>query len=287
MYAVECKAVEKSFGKKKVFDNLSLALEENKIYALLGRNGAGKTTLLKLIATQFLPNQGEILINGQPAYENEEVLKKICFMTETLAGFDGYKLQKIFQIAKNFYENWDEEMKDRLCRIYELEGKEKLSSLSKGKQTAVSLVIGMASRCPIVMFDEIYSGMDPQARQKFYEILIEDYEKQPRTFLVSTHLIDEMSQMFTDAVIIDKGQILLCESMEAIHEKAWKCVGRKELIEELDSVNVLSRKYIGSIGEAAFYGELSPEQAEDFRAQGMELSSLSLQELFLAITNDK
>jgi ABC-2 type transport system ATP-binding protein len=129
--------------------------------------------------------------------------------------------------------------------------------------------------------------MDPQARQKFYEILIEDYEKQPRTFLVSTHLIDEMSQMFTDAVIIDEGKILLCESMEAIHEKAWKCVGRKELIETLDSVNVLSRKYIGSIGEAAFYGELSPEQAEDFRAQGMELSSLSLQELFLAITNDK
>ncbi|MCI8991802.1 MAG: ABC transporter ATP-binding protein [Eubacterium sp.] len=284
MKVIECERVNKRFGKKTVFEDLNLSFEENKIYALLGRNGAGKTTLLKLIATQFLPNEGTIKINGESAYENEKVLKKLCFMTENLLGYDGYKVSKIFKIAKRFYENWDEGFKDHLCKLYQLDVEAKLGSLSKGQQTAVSLVIGMASRCPIVMFDEIYAGMDPVARAQFYDILAAEWETNPRTFVISTHLIEEMSQMFTDVVIIDKGKILIDESVEDVHQKSWKISGAREIIDALDIGKVLSRKYIGSVGEASVYGEISDSEREKMQAEGLEVDSLTLQELFLALT---
>lgn len=284
MKVIECEQVNKRFGKKEVFQDLNLSFEENKIYALLGRNGAGKTTLLKLIATQFLPNEGTIKINGESAYENENVLKKLCFMTENLLGFDGYKVSKIFKIARQFYENWDEEFKDRLCGLYQLDVGMKLGNLSKGQQTAVSLIIGMASRCPIVMFDEIYAGMDPVARTQFYEILAAEWETNPRTFIISTHLIEEMSQMFTDVVIIDKGKVLIDESVENVHQKSWKISGAREKIDALNTGKVLNRKYIGSIGEASVYGEISDSEREKMQAEGLEIDSLTLQELFLALT---
>lgn len=284
MKVIECEQVNKKFGKKAIFEDLNLSFEENRIYALLGRNGAGKTTLLKLIATQFLPNEGRIKINGESAYENEKVLKKLCFMTENLLGYDGYKVSKIFKIAKQFYENWDEAFKDRLCELYQLDVGMKLSNLSKGQQTAVSLIIGMASRCPIVMFDEIYAGMDPVARAQFYEILAAEWETNPRTFIISTHLIEEMSQMFTDVVIIDKGRILVDESVENVHQKSWKISGAREKIDALDAGKVLSRKYIGGVGEASVYGEISDSEREKMQAEGLEIDSLTLQELFLALT---
>lgn len=212
MIAVKCNNVSKAFGKTKALEQVSFELEKGKIYGLLGKNGAGKTTLLNCLCTKYLPDSGEIYVLEEEAYENEKVLSQICFMSDYMESFSVKRVNAILKFASQFYEKWDDLLMNRLLDFFEINRKSLYEALSKGKKTAVSIIIGLCSGCEIVLLDEIYSGLDAAARKSFYEILMEEQEKAPRTFLLSTHLIEEMSGLFDEVLIMDKGKIILNDS---------------------------------------------------------------------------
>lgn len=283
---VECKNVSKSFKDKKALDNVSFRLEGNKIYALLGRNGAGKTTLLNCLCTKFIPDSGFINLLGEEAYENENVLKEICFMSDHMQGFESRKVKKVLKYAKTFYERWNDSLMEKLIEFFEIYTEKFYSDLSKGQQTEVSIIIGLCSGCKIVLLDEIYSGLDAVARKNFYEILLDEQEKNPRTFILSTHLIEEMSGLFTDVIIIDNGKIVLCEDMDIVHRKAYKCVGRSDDKELLAEKNIVAANKLGTVTEYIVYDELDGEEIDTLREKGFNISSAALQELFIAFTEN-
>lgn len=293
MNAIECKNITKTFQSEEkgkqgeviaAVDNISFAVEEKGIYALLGRNGAGKTTLLNMLCTKYIPNEGEVLLFGEPAYENEKQLKNICFMSDDMPAFDGFKVKKILAYAKAFYESFDHELCRRLLTLYEVKEETLYAALSKGRQTALSMIIGLCSNCGIVLFDEIYSGLDAVARQQFYEILMEQQEKKPRTYILSTHLIEEMSGLFTDVIIIDRGKLILTSSMEDLRSKAFKCTGREEAGEILSGKNILDIKRMGPMAQYLVYDELSVEDKEKLLFNHVTVEAMTLQELFVAVT---
>lgn len=288
MAVVECKNVSKCFKDKKALDDVSFQLEENKIYALLGRNGAGKTTLLNCLCTKFIPDSGIINVLGEEAYENEKVLKEICFMSDHMSGFEAKKVKTVLKYAKTFYERWNEPLMGKLIEFFEINTEAFYSDLSKGQQTEISIIIGLCSGCRIVLLDEIYSGLDAVARKNFYEILLDEQENNPRTFVLSTHLIEEMAGLFTDVIIIDNGQIVLCEDMEIVHMKAHKCVGRSDDKELLSGKNIIAVNKLGTVTEYVMYDELENDEIDMLREKGFTISSMTLQELFIAYTqNDK
>ena len=170
--------------------------------------------------------------------------------------------------------------------LFELDCKKTYASLSKGKKTALSIVIGLCSGCQVVLFDEIYSGLDAVARQQFYDVLLEEQEKNPRTFILSTHLIEEMSGVFTDVVIMDKGAVILQADMEEIHEHSMKCVGRSDMADRLSGKNVLHVKDMGTLSEYDLYDSFSDEEQQALKEQGFSFSAMDLQELFIAMTID-
>ena len=269
MIAVECKDVTKSFGENVVLDHVSFQLETGNIYALLGRNGAGKTTLMNCLCTKYLPDSGEIHILEEEAYENEKVLNQICFMSDQMDVFELKKVKNILFYASTFYEQWNEELMKRLLDFFEISEKKIYGELSKGQQTVIGIIIGLCSGCEIVLLDEIYSGLDAVARQNFYEILLEEQEKQPRTFILSTHLIEEMTGLFTNVVMLDKGKILLNEDMEVLAGK-----------------NILYKKQMGTITEYDIYDVITLAEKKELEETGFTISPLSLQELFIAFTQE-
>ena len=174
---LEIKNLNKSYGKNKVLTDINLNIEENKIYGLLGRNGAGKTTLLNLISSQILRSAGEIKLDNEDVFENSKVMEDICLVKDFPNSVKERKVKDILTLAKIIYKNWDEEYKDYLVKEFNLNTKKKLLKLSTGNQTIVGLVIGLASRSRLTMFDEPTLGLDAAMRYKFYNLLLEDYEK--------------------------------------------------------------------------------------------------------------
>ena len=202
----------KSYGSKQVLQNLDLTIQPGKIYGLIGRNGAGKTTLLGILTAQNTKDGGEVTYGGQPVWENQEALDHICFSRELqpvqFGGQNNLKVRDYLRAAAIFYPNWDREYAGRLLAEFQLGPKKKICQLSKGQMSMVTILVALASRAPLTILDEPAAGLDVVMRERFYQLLLDDFAETGRTFLVSTHIIEEAASVFEQVIILDQGRIL-------------------------------------------------------------------------------
>lgn len=284
-YALEIEGLNKKFRKMQAVDNFNIKLEENKIYGLLGRNGAGKTSLLKLISAQYVKNSGSIKVFGEEVFENEDALSKICVVNDSDSFIPSLKVEEIFNISKVFYKNWDEDFKNDLIGKFNLNLNRKYKELSKGMKAAVGIVVGLSSRAELTIYDEAYSGLDAAAREVFYDELLKDYSENPRTIIFSTHLIDEVSKIFEAAIIIDRGKLKLFEDCDEVRNKAFYVMGNKDkLAIALKNTRVIHREEFGETLKAAVFEEKDKFFKQRLKNEGFEISALSLQKLFVYVT---
>ncbi|TYP75457.1 ABC transporter ATP-binding protein [Paenibacillus methanolicus] len=267
---------------------VSFTLEANKIYGLLGRNGAGKTTIMHMLTAQSFPTSGEIAVFGEAPYENDKVLSRICFIKESQKYPDHYRVCDVLRASALFFPNWDADFAERLLADFRLPLKRKVKKLSRGMLSSVGIIVGLASRAPLTIFDEPYLGLDAVARSLFYDRLLEDYAEHPRTVVLSTHLIDEVSQMLEHVLVIDQGRLLLDEDTEDLRGKAFAVSGAAVKLEAfLSGRQALDRQSLGSIGTAVVWSERGAEDRRAAEAAGLELAPVSLQQLVVYLTNGK
>src|SRR5690606_17538054 len=193
---IEMKNVTLKFGKFEALKDISLALEVGKIHGLIGRNGAGKTSLLSLLAAFREPTTGQIEIDGEPVFENPEKMQQISFIYEKDYADEYEKIPALLEFPERYRPNYDKDYANHLLKRFKLPLDKPAHKLSKGMQSALNVVIGLASRTPVTIFDEAYLGMDAPARQIFYEEILADQAEYPRTFILSTHLVSEMDYLF-------------------------------------------------------------------------------------------
>ena len=223
---LEINRLTKSYGDAVALSNISFSLEEGKIYGLLGRNGAGKTTLMHIITAQLFATTGEVKVFGENPYENDRVLSQVCFIKESQKYPEFYRIKDVLVISKDIFPNWDAEYALRLVRDFNLPINRKIKKLSRGMLSAVGIIIGLASRAPLTFFDEPYLGLDAVARTIFYDRLLEDYSEHPRTVVLSTHLIDEVSKLLEHVIVIDNGKMLVDEDAETLRAQAVDHAGQ-------------------------------------------------------------
>ncbi|WP_313756844.1 ABC transporter ATP-binding protein [Tissierella sp.] len=284
---LEIRNLSKSYGRNKVLTDINLDIEENKIYGLLGRNGAGKTTLLKLIASQILKDDGEIKLDGEEIFENSKAMEDICLVKDFPNSVKERKVKDILALGKIIYKDWDEEYKNYLIREFNLNIRKKLLKLSTGNQTIVGLIIGLASRSRITIFDEPTIGLDAAMRYKFYNLLLEDYEKNPRTIIISTHLIDEVANLFEEVIILNNRRVMLKNEVNALKEKAYFLSGREDLINSIikDKI-VIHKEEFGSTRIVGIYGNLTEQEVKYARNSNIDVSNIPLQKLFIYLTEN-
>ncbi|GAV15524.1 ABC transporter ATP-binding protein [Paenibacillaceae sp. P-4] len=284
----EVKGLTKSYGDVTVVHDVSFTLEADKIYGLLGRNGAGKTTIMHMLTAQSFPSGGELYVFGESPYENNRVLSKICFIKESQKYPDSFRVIDVIDLCPSIFPNWDKEFASKLLNDFNLPLKRRVKKLSRGMLSSVGIVIGLASRAPLTIFDEPYLGLDAVARNLFYDRLIEDYAEHPRTIVLSTHLIDEVSQFLEHVIVIDGGKIILNEESDALRGRAYSVVGQRELVESFISGNtIIDRQLLGGLLSATVLGKLTPHIREQAESLGLDLSTVSLQQLIVHLTKRK
>jgi len=275
----------KRYGDFTALDGVDFALQENRIYGLLGRNGAGKTTIMQLLTGQLFPSGGELEVFGRTPAEHADVLRRLCFIAEAQRYPEDFRPRHVFTSAPWFFENWDQEFADRLVADFRLPLNRPIKKLSRGQLSAVGVIVGLASRAPLTFFDEPYLGLDAVARHIFYDRLLEDYAEHPRTIVLSTHLIDEVANLLEHIILIDQGRILLDRDAEEVRGSATTIAGASAVVEEFVADRpVIGRERLGGLASVTIDGRL--DQTERVRAAelGLELAPVSLQQLIVHLT---
>ncbi|UXN31387.1 ABC transporter ATP-binding protein [Glutamicibacter sp. M10] len=278
--AIATRELSKTYKDVRALDNVTLDLEPNRIYGLLGRNGAGKTTLMSILTGQNYPDQGTAHIFGHEPFEHDLILSRICFIRESQKYPDDFKVHQAFKAAAMFFENWDEQLAQDLVEAFALPTKRRIKKLSRGQLSAVGVIIGMASRAEITFFDEPYLGLDAVARQIFYDRLVEDFAEYPRTIVLSSHLIDEVANLLEHVIVIDKGRIVVDSDAEELRGAAVTVTGDAKRVQEfIEAADVLHRDSLGALASVTIKAKLSADQREQAKLMGLDLSPVSLQQL--------
>ncbi len=282
---IEVSGLTKRYRDTVAVDDVSFRIEKDAIYGLLGRNGAGKTTIMSILTAQNFATSGEVRVFGENPYENAHVLSRVCFVRESQRYPDDALPIHAFRIARLFFPNWDQELAERLIADFRLPMKTRIKKLSRGQLSAVGVIIGIASRAEITFFDEPYLGLDAVARQIFYDRLLEDYAEHPRTIILSSHLIDEVSNLLEKVIVVEGGRVLLDEDTEALRERATSVVGDAEAVDAfIAGREVLHRESLGRVASVTVLGALTPDERERMRDAGLELAPVSLQQLVVRLT---
>lgn len=212
-------------------------------------------------------------------------MSQVCFIQENGHMADGYYVKDALKLAAGCWPNWDAAYAERLINQFQLPMKKRISSLSRGMKSALGVTIGLASQAPVTIFDEAYLGMDAPSRYAFYDELLKNYMESSRTFILSTHLIEEVSNLFEEVLILDKGKLLLHEDTETLRQRGVSVTGPADRVDEfVIGLSVLGEQKLGGVKSVTVFGELSQERVSRAHADGLELGPVPLQDLFVHLT---
>ncbi|WP_341717107.1 ABC transporter ATP-binding protein [Micromonospora sp. FIMYZ51] len=274
----------KRYREVTALDGISFSLTENRIYGLLGRNGAGKTTLMQILTAQHFATSGEVTVFGQHPYENEAVLSRISFIKESQT-YPSMAVHYVLRAASLVHPGWDDEFAKQLVDDFRLPLRRAVSKLSRGMLSSLGIIIGLASRAPLTFFDEPYLGLDAVARQIFYDRLLADYTEHPRTIVLSTHLIDEVSDLIEHVLLIDRGRLLLDAETEALRGQVLTVSGPVAAVDEFARTGAeLHRMLLGGTARATVRGDFGPAEHDRARTLGLTLEASSLQDTVVRLT---
>lgn len=275
--------VSKDYKEKKALDNIVLTFEPNTIYGLLGRNGAGKSTLLNIINNRNFPSKGTIELNGEALFDNEAVLNQIYLMSEDNLYPASMKVKEMFKISEKFYQSFDWELANDMLDAFELSPKLVFRKLSTGYRSISKLIIALCVPCEYVFLDEPVLGLDATHREMFGSFIIDAYEKRSRTFVISTHLIEEISTLLENVIVMDRGTVKVDSTMDDLLAQLHTISGSKDVIEAFShQVEVIGKEQLGEFATIYVKGQL-PE----IIPSSLNVSSLSLQNYFVQLTKRK
>ena len=278
---ISATALSRRYRDQIALDDVSLEIEPGTVTGLLGRNGAGKTTLMRIITGLEFPTTGDLRVFGEVPAENDEVLRRMVFVREEQV-YPDLRVDHAIRVASWFYPNWSGELARQLITDFGLPTGRRIKRLSRGMRSAVGIVIGLAARAELTLFDEPYAGLDAVARQLFYDRLLAEFAEHPRTIVLSTHLINEVADLLEHVVMLDHGQVVLDAPADEVRGTGMTVSGPATAVEEfVAGRTVWHRQRLGSRASVTIADPLDPGAQAQARTLRLSLEPLSLQQLLV------
>ena len=284
-----CQQITKKYKDKVALDQVSLTLEQGKIYGLIGRNGAGKTTLLSILTAQSPATSGTVTLDGMPVWEDRKALEHLCFSRElnvsSESGLGSMKVKEYLRIASIYYPHWDAAMAEKLVQLFELPLKKRMNKLSKGMLSMVTIIVALSSKAEFTLLDEPVAGLDVVAREQFYKLLLEEYTETGRTFVISTHIIEEAADVLEEVIILKDGKVLLESDTQALVDSARYVSGKAEDVDAATAGLEVHRPEVTGRAKSVTV-LLKPGQAIP-AGYDVTVQPMNLQKVFLALCGEE
>ena len=221
MAILECTDLSKNYGQKAALKNVNLTIEPGQIVGLLGPNGSGKTTLIKLINGLLQPSSGTIRVNGiKPGMETKAI---VSYLSDKNYLSDWMRVEDIVHMFNDFYADVNMQKALDMLKDLDIDYKQKFKTLSKGTKEKVQLILVMAREAKLYVLDEAIAGVDPAARDYILRTILKNYNPEA-TVIISTHLIQDVEQIFDSVIFINNGEIALHETVDDVRFKFNKSV---------------------------------------------------------------
>lgn len=272
--------------------DVAFTLQPGRIHGLLGRNGSGKTTLLSVLAGLRRPSRGRVLVDGEDPFENARVMAGTCLIRESGDVIGTDRVSQVLEFAAALRPNWDDDLAARLVERFGLPLDKKPNALSRGQRSALGVVLGLAARAPLTMLDEVYLGMDAPTRYAFYDELLADYVEHPRTIILSSHLIDEIERLFEGVLVLHEGQVIVDDDADSIRGRGASVTGPADVVDSFiarlaaDGIRELRAQTLGNTKQVSIFGVLDAVTRAQARTLGLDIGSVTLQDLFVHLTDN-
>jgi ABC-2 type transport system ATP-binding protein len=281
MSRIDIRNITKRYGSVTALDDVTVSFEEGRIYGLLGRNGAGKTTLLNIITGRIFADEGEALYDGVPVAENESVQGRIYMMSEANHYPEGMRVSDMFRWSREFYGEFDTERAHSLSEAFGLNTRSRVKTLSTGYNTLCKAIVALCVDVPFILLDEPVLGLDAHHRELLYRSLLECYARKPRTYIISTHLIEEVSGVIEHVAILHRGRILRDCPCEELLTGGYTASGPAAAVDAFAAdKTVLGGDTLGGLKSVCILSATPPADVP----AGIEITRLSLQKLFIRLT---
>ena len=249
---IEVRNLHKKFDKTKALDGINLTINSGSIYGLVGTNGAGKTTIIKHMAGILKQDEGEILFEGEPVFENPAVKQKIGLVPDELFFPKGYSIKDMTKIYNGTYDGFSTERLHALTELFRLDEKAPLRSFSKGMKKQASIALTLACNPEYLLLDEPIDGLDPIVRKLVWKQIVDDVAEREMSVLVSSHNLRDLESICDYVGIIDGGRTVIERDLESVREginKVQVAFAQKQDAAEaaIARLNVLHRDRHGSI----------------------------------------
>ena len=219
---IEVKELVKSFEGFRALDGLTLTVPNGAVYGLVGPNGAGKSTLIRHMTGIYRQDSGEVLVDGQPVYENPAVKEKFAYIPDDIFYYTQAGIRDMARFMKSMYPRFDMGRYEILSELFGLDEKRPMRKLSKGQQKQAAFQIAMAQRPEILVLDEPVDGLDPVMRRQVWSVILSDVEQYGTTVLVSSHNLRELEDVCDHVGIMNHGKMLVERSLSELQENLVK-----------------------------------------------------------------
>ncbi len=211
---IRVEALNKTFNDVRALDDVHMHVKKGSIYGLVGENGAGKTTLIKHIMGVYKQDSGEIRIDNEGIYENNDCKQKIAYISDELYHFPQYTVQKMAGFYKKIYPNWDDKRYMDIQKIFRIDERRRIGRLSKGMQKQVAFCLALASMPKVIVLDEPIDGIDPYMRKKVWNLIIEDVAEREASVLISSHNLKELENVCDHVGILHRGKMIIEKDLD-------------------------------------------------------------------------
>jgi ABC-2 type transport system ATP-binding protein len=269
--------LSKRFGDKSAVDGVSMTIEAGSITGLIGPNGAGKTTLLRALLG-LNASDGTLDIMGlDPRVQRTSLQEQVCFIADTAVLPSWMKVKQVLDYVTGVHPRFSREEAERLLERTEVEMDSRVKELSKGMTVQLHLAIVMAIDARLLVLDEPTLGLDILFRKSFFEQLLNDYYDDERTILISTHQVEEVENILTDAMFMRAGKIVLHESMDSIAQRFCELHVVGAAVEQAQQLSPIGERSILG-GKAMIFEGANRDQLGELG----QLHTPSVSDLFIA-----
>lgn len=224
-YAIQTTELTKRYRKRFAVDHLNLKVPTGSVYAFLGRNGAGKTTTIRMLLNLLDRSSGGINVLGlDPHRKDFDLKKRIGYVAEGQRMYDWMSVEQIVWFCKGFYPTWDDSLQASLMQQLDLARDQRLSSMSRGTQARVALLLAMAHRPELLILDEPTAGLDVVVRRDFLEGVIDLIQQEGRTVFFSSHLVHEVERVADWVGVLDEGRLIWSGPLDELKRSVKRLV---------------------------------------------------------------